>query len=298
MHTQNGALRWVDDRRGHQRTEYAAVGNGEVTAGQVIYGQLAVTAFHCQLFNILFDIRHAQQVNVTQHRSHQATWGRNRHAHVEVVVINHIVAIDGSIHFRVAFQRFNNRFHVEGHEAQTDTVTFFERFAVLLTQIHNRLHVDFVERGQHGGRVFRFQQTLGNAFTQTGHRYAFFRAVAQLRNRRRSSGWRFRFSFRRRARQMFLNVFAGQAAANAGAFNRRRVEAVFSQQTTDSRAKRVVALLFQRRLLTLSRGGLFGISFRISGFTGAVAFTQAAQNLTRQHGGAFVFQYCIQNAVR
>ncbi len=46
--------------------ENAAVGNGEVTAGQVIYGQLAVTAFHRQLFDILFDVRHAQQVNVTQ----------------------------------------------------------------------------------------------------------------------------------------------------------------------------------------------------------------------------------------
>ena len=40
-----------------QGAEHAAVGNGEVTAGQVIYGQLAVAAFHCQLFNILFDIR-------------------------------------------------------------------------------------------------------------------------------------------------------------------------------------------------------------------------------------------------
>ena len=50
----NSALRWVDDRRGHQGAEDAAVGNSEVTAGQVVYGQLAVAAFHCQLFDILF----------------------------------------------------------------------------------------------------------------------------------------------------------------------------------------------------------------------------------------------------
>ena len=174
MHTQDGALRWVDDRRGHQGTEDAAVGNGEVTAGQVIYSQLAVTAFHRQLFDILFDVRHAQQVNVTQNRGYQAARSGHCHADVKVVVVNHVVAIDGSVHFRIAFQRFNHRFHVEGHEAQTDTVTFFEGIAVLLTQIHNRLHVDFVKGRQHGGGIFRFQQTLGHAFTQTGHRDAFF----------------------------------------------------------------------------------------------------------------------------
>ncbi len=51
MHSQNRALRRVDDRGRHQRTEYAAVGNGKVTTGQVFYGQLAVAAFDSQFFN-------------------------------------------------------------------------------------------------------------------------------------------------------------------------------------------------------------------------------------------------------
>ena len=127
-------------------------------------------------------------------------------------------------------------------------MTFFERLTVLLTQIHDWLHVDFVERGQHGGGVFRFQQTLGHAFTQAGHRDAFFRTIAQLRRRRdcRGGGWRFGFCRRRGFRQMFLNVFASQTAADASAFDGRCVEVVFSQQTTDRRAQRVVVLLFQR----------------------------------------------------
>ena len=179
-------------------------------------------------------------------------------------------------------------------------MTFFERLTVLLTQIHDGLHVDFVKGRQHGGRVFRFQQTFGYAFTQAGHRDAFFRTVAQLRRRRgcRGGGWRFGFCRRRGFRQMFLNVFAGQTAADASAFDGRWVKVVFSQQTTDRRAQRVVVLLFQRGLLTLRRSGRFRIGFLAAFFTCAVAFAQAAKDLARQDGGALVFQHCIQNAVR
>nr|VUD31477.1 Uncharacterised protein [Raoultella sp. NCTC 9187] len=145
---------------------------------------------------------------------------------------------------------------------------------------------------------FRFQQTLGHAFAQTGHRNAFFRAVAQLSNRSSGRSRRLGFRFSRRCRQMFFNIFTGQTAANAGSFDRARIEVMFSQQATDRRAERIVTLLFQRSLLTLSRGGLFRIGLRTGLFARAVAFTQAAQNLTRKHGCAFVFQHCFQNAVR
>ena len=97
---------------------------------------------------------------------------------------------------------------------------------------------------------------------------------------------------------MFLYVFAGQAAANAGAFNGRRVEAMFREQTANRRAQRIVVLFFQRSLLALGRRRLFGIGFRAGLFARAVAFTQAAEDLTRQNGGAFVFNHCVQNAIR
>src|SRR5690606_9168465 len=122
------------------------------------------------------DISHTQGVHITQNRGHQATWRRYRHADVEVVVVNHVIAVDRRVYFRVAFQRFHHCFHVEGHKAQTDTVTFFERVTILLTQIHDGLHVHFVEGGQHRGGVFRFQQTLGHTLTQTRHRHTFFAA--------------------------------------------------------------------------------------------------------------------------
>ena len=97
---------------------------------------------------------------------------------------------------------------------------------------------------------------------------------------------------------MLLHVFAGQAAANAGAFNGRRVEAVFRKKTANRRAQRIVVLFFQRSLLALGRSRLFGIGFRAGLFARAVALTQAAEDLTREHGGAFVFNDRVQNAIR
>ncbi|MNP14707.1 hypothetical protein D3C76_1070410 [compost metagenome] len=215
-------------------------------------------------------------------------------------MINHIIAIDGRVHFRVAFQRFNHRLHVERHKAQTDTVTFFKRITVLLTQVHDWLHVDFVEGGQHRGGVFRFQQTLSHTLTQASHRHAFFTACAKRRLccRRGCSRRCFGFFFSRRFRQMFFHIFTGQTTANPGAFNGAGFEIVFTQQATDRRAERIVGLFFQRGLLTLSRSGLFAFRLSAGLFTRAVAFTQATEDLTRRHGGAFVFQHCIQNAIR
>src|SRR5690606_9634664 len=135
--------------------------------------------------------------------------------------------------FRVAFQRFNNRFHVEGHKAQTDTVTFFERVTVLLTQVHDWLHVHFVEGGQHRGGVFRFQQTLCHTLTQASHWHTFFTARTQSRLCCWCCHRGFRFCLSRRFRQVFVDVFTGQTTAYTGTFDGCRVKAVFSQQATD-----------------------------------------------------------------
>ena len=96
---------------------------------------------------------------------------------------------------------------------------------------------------------------------------------------------------------MFFDVFTGQTAADASAFDGRCVEVVFSQQTTDRRAQRVVVLLFQRRLLALRRSGRFLFRFGAGFFTRAVAFTQATKDLTRRYRCTFIFQNRIQNAV-
>ena len=97
---------------------------------------------------------------------------------------------------------------------------------------------------------------------------------------------------------MLVDIFASQTATHAGAFDGCRIEAVLSQQATDRRAERVIGLLFQRRLLALGWGRRFLFRFRAGLFARAVAFTQATQDLARSHGRTFVFQDCIQNAIR
>jgi hypothetical protein len=42
VHAEDGALRRIDDRRGQQRTERAAIGDGERAALQIVQRQLAV----------------------------------------------------------------------------------------------------------------------------------------------------------------------------------------------------------------------------------------------------------------
>ena len=97
------------------------------------------------------------------------------------------------------------------------------------------------------------RRVIGTRFSET---------IAQLRRRRDCRGGGWRLACRRRGfRQMFLNVFASQTAADASAFDGRWwVEVVFSQQTTDRRAQRVVVLL-QRSSRTLRRRGRLRIGF-------------------------------------
>ncbi len=97
---------------------------------------------------------------------------------------------------------------------------------------------------------------------------------------------------------MLVDVFTRQTATHAGAFDGCRIEAVLSQQATDRRAERVVGLIGQRRLLALGRGRRFFFRFGAGLFARAVTFTQATQDLARSDGRTFIFQDCIQNAIR
>ena len=75
-----------------------------------------------------------------------------------------------------------------------------------LAQVHHRLHVDLVERGQHGGRVLRLHQALGDARAQAGHRSRAARCA-----RRRGSG-----AVRRRRERRVRGAGRRRAAFDAG----------------------------------------------------------------------------------
>ncbi len=93
---------------------------------------------------------------------------------------------------------------------------------------------------------------------------------------------------------MFLNVFAGQTAADASA-----LMAAGSRLCSASR-RRIAGLsasLFcsSRGLLTLRRVDAFASAFRCFLY---LRCCLRGHDLARQDGGALVFQHCIQNAVR
>ena len=55
----------------------------------------------------------------------------------------------------------------------------FKALAVLLAQVHDRLHVHFIEGGQDGSRRLRLHQTLGHAGTQARHRHTLLGTTTQ-----------------------------------------------------------------------------------------------------------------------
>ncbi|SAK96215.1 hypothetical protein AWB82_07008 [Caballeronia glebae] len=116
---------------------------------------------------------------VTQDRHHQTARRTDRDTDVEVAVINDVVTVDRRVHERELLQRMHGRLHEERHEAELHAVFLLEAVLVLVAQIHDRRHVDFVERRQDGVGLLRFEQTLGDARAQTRHRHALFRTVLQ-----------------------------------------------------------------------------------------------------------------------
>ena len=51
------------------------------------------------------------------------------------------------------------------------TVLFLKSFLMAHTQFHYWLHVNLVERGQHGGGLLGLDQTTGNGLAQPAHRF-------------------------------------------------------------------------------------------------------------------------------
>ena len=75
----------------------------------------------------LFDFRKAHPFRVAQDRHDQPAFARNRHADIEIIVIDNVVPANLRIELRELFQGVNDRVHKKRHEAEFDLVTFFKR---------------------------------------------------------------------------------------------------------------------------------------------------------------------------
>jgi len=77
------------------------------------------------------------------------------------------------VQLRHVLERVDCRFHKERHEAELYAVLLFVLFAMLGPQGYDFGHIDFVECGQQGGGMLRFDQALGNPAANGAHHHEF-----------------------------------------------------------------------------------------------------------------------------
>src|SRR5690606_16413965 len=94
VHAEDRALRRIEDRRRNERAEYAAVGDGERTAGELLHGDAGFLRARAEVGDLGLDAGEALQVGVAYHRYEKPARRRHRDADVGVVVAHDVGAVD------------------------------------------------------------------------------------------------------------------------------------------------------------------------------------------------------------
>ncbi len=187
MHPQNARLRRVQDGRGHERAVNTPVGDRERPALHFRHAQLAVTRLRTLFGNRLFDGGKGHGVGVVDHRHHKTRGRACGDAHVDVVLVNDVGAVNLCVDLGHFVQGVHAGLCKEGHEAQFHAVLLEEQVFVFVAQGHHLGHVDLVVGGQHGGGVLAVLEALGDGLAQTGHFDPFF-AGGLIGGHRRARG--------------------------------------------------------------------------------------------------------------
>ena len=129
-------------------------------------------------------------------------------------------------------------------------MAFFKIRLKLFARRHDVGHVDFVECGQHRGRVLRLFETFSDPLAQTGHLHAFLARVFCTGRGRRC---RFCSGRGRRGRRGHCRADAvfhkhqdiafGQASVFAGATDLAGIEIVFIDQLANGRRQLVLVIV-------------------------------------------------------
>jgi len=127
-----------------------------------------------------------EPVGVAQDRHHQPARRADRDADVVEAVVHDVVAVDRGIDLGKVPERLDRRLDEKRHETEAHAVFLLEALAVARAQIHHRLHVHFVERGEDGRILLRLQQTLRDALAYARHGYALFGTVTDGYGHRRN----------------------------------------------------------------------------------------------------------------
>src|ERR1700723_1740959 len=85
VHAEDTGLRRVEDRRRHQRTVDAAIGDGERAALHLVDLELAVAGAPAKIGNAFFDFRNRLVIAVAHHRNDEALVGADGDADVVII---------------------------------------------------------------------------------------------------------------------------------------------------------------------------------------------------------------------
>jgi hypothetical protein len=145
VHSEDRRLRRIDDGGGQHRAEHAAVADGVGAARQLLDGELAVLRALAEFRDLFLDVRNRHLVGVAQDGHDQAARAADRDADVVVAVVDDVAAVDRRVDQRELLQRVHGGLHEEAHEAELHAVFLLEAILVLVAQVDDRLHVDFVD---------------------------------------------------------------------------------------------------------------------------------------------------------
>ena len=130
--------------------------------------------------SLYFSETHA--VRIADHGDDEASVGADGDAHVVVVFVDQILAVDFGIHCGHVFQGLDAGFYEEAHEAEFDAVATLEQLFVFVAHCHDGGHVDIVECREHRGCVLGVFQASGDGLAEAGHADAFFAGLVISRS--------------------------------------------------------------------------------------------------------------------
>mmetsp|Transcript_72386 Transcript_72386/g.117430 ORF Transcript_72386/g.117430 Transcript_72386/m.117430 type:complete len:222 (+) Transcript_72386:339-1004(+) len=135
VHPQNSALRLVDNRGRHHGAENATVRNGEGASRHILQSQISGSRLFAEVIDGALNVRKTHALHVTQHWHYETVGRRHGHAHVNVVTVHHVVAVDDCIHNRGLLQGPCRGSHEHRHEAQFHVVLLHELVLVQITHL-------------------------------------------------------------------------------------------------------------------------------------------------------------------
>jgi len=167
--SEDRALGGVEDRGGEHRAEDAAVGDGEYAAFEVGERDLAFAGLLGDLRDAFFYFGHAEQVALADDGNHEAFVGRDRHADVEIMILNDLVAVDLGVDGRDFLERVDDSLGEKRHEAEFHAVLFHEIILVFRAQGHHGGHIALVEGREHGRFLLGADEPAGDGLPEFRH---------------------------------------------------------------------------------------------------------------------------------